>query len=266
MLMDRSKDGKYEESLIDFNKSLEIDQNNAEALSCRVMTLLDMGQREKSLADLNKLLEIHPYCEAGLTARILVYQRMGKYVDEFLKLSIIGLEIDFFATRNNGYIYSQLGQYEESITCLNKTLAIRSNDITSLCSRGSTYLKMANEAFLINRGYIYSEMDKYNESIADFNKSLEISPNNVMTLNAPYQKIGKHNESLADLNKSLEISPDFPDHIPILMHRGIAYYNLDMFEESLNDLNKFLESDPKNETALKYCKEIYQKTTGFKFF
>ncbi|CAG8480413.1 3772_t:CDS:2 [Cetraspora pellucida] len=228
---------RYEESLVDFNKTLEIDQNNAKALSHRGMTLLVMGRREESLADLNKSLEINPYCEAGLMARILTYQSMGKYVDELLKLSIVGLEIDFFATRRKGNIYNELGQYEESITCLNKTLAIRSND-----------------------------MGKYNESIADFNKSLEISPNNVMTLNAPYQNIGKHNESLADLNKSLEISPDCPDHKSILMQRGIAYYNLDMFKESFDDLNKFLESDPKNETALKYRKEIYRKTTSFKFF
>ncbi|CAG8504450.1 5470_t:CDS:1, partial [Cetraspora pellucida] len=52
--------GRYEESLADLNKSLEIRPNDATTLYTRGLTYQEMGRYEESLADLNKLLETRP--------------------------------------------------------------------------------------------------------------------------------------------------------------------------------------------------------------
>ena len=48
--------GGYKYSLVDLNKSLEIDPNNATALNNRELTYQLIGRYEESLADINKSL------------------------------------------------------------------------------------------------------------------------------------------------------------------------------------------------------------------
>ncbi|RIB08964.1 hypothetical protein C2G38_2269334 [Gigaspora rosea] len=216
--------GRYEESLADLNKSLEIDPNNTVVLNCRGLIYLKMCRYEESLANLNKTLEIDPNHGTALNNRGLTYQKMGRY--------------------------------EESLTDLNKSLEIDPNDVSTLCNRGLTYKKMGkykksladfnksleidpnNALALNNRGLTYPNTCRYEESLIDLNKSLEINPNNGTILNnraISYQMMGRYEESLADLNKSLEINPN---SALASTNRGEIYRKMGRHKEALSDLNK----------------------------
>nr|CAG8466104.1 1338_t:CDS:2 [Entrophospora candida] len=190
---------KYEESLADLTKSLEIDPNDAWALSSRGKTYCMMGKYEESLADLNKSLKIEPNDAWALGSRGKTYYMMGKYEESLADLTKL-LEIepnDTWALKLCGEASYMMGEYEESLAVLTKSLKIKPNDSWALSSRGKTYCMM----------------DKYEESLADLNKSLEIEPNNPQILSSrgiTYRMMGRFGESLADLTKSLEIEPRDP--------------------------------------------------------
>ena len=66
---------RYEESLADLNKSLEIESDNAWTLGSRGSTYRMMNRYEDSLADLTKALEIEPNNAFALES----YEKIGEY-------------------------------------------------------------------------------------------------------------------------------------------------------------------------------------------
>ncbi|RIB06073.1 hypothetical protein C2G38_542766 [Gigaspora rosea] len=160
--------GRYEESLVDLNKSLELEPNNAVALKNRGSTYLMVGRLEQSLSDLTKSLEIEPNDTWALINRGEVYRIMNRYEESLIDLTK-SLEIkpnDSLALGSRGATYRIMGRYKESLADLNKSLEIE-----------------PNYAFALrNRGVIYRVIGRYKESLADLNKSLEVEPNNAFAL------------------------------------------------------------------------------------
>ncbi|RIB23353.1 kinase-like domain-containing protein [Gigaspora rosea] len=71
--------GKYDESLINLNRLLDINPNNAITLSDRGLTYYVMGKYNESLTDYNKSLEIDPNNAITLIKRESTYRNMGRY-------------------------------------------------------------------------------------------------------------------------------------------------------------------------------------------
>ncbi|RIB16232.1 hypothetical protein C2G38_2190500 [Gigaspora rosea] len=158
--------GKYEESLIDLNKSLEIEANNANALSYRGATYFAMDRYEESLADLNKSLEIEPDNAFALKYRGATYYKVDRYEESLADLNK-SLKIepnDALALRFRGETYRIMRRYEESLADFNKSLTIRPENAIALKYSGATYYWM----------------DRYEESLADLNQSLKIEPNDAL--------------------------------------------------------------------------------------
>ncbi|RIB08488.1 hypothetical protein C2G38_2211541 [Gigaspora rosea] len=189
--------GKYNESLVDLTKSLDIEPNNAFALKSRGVVYYKMKEYDKSLADLDKSLEIEPDDAFALRCRGETYYWMDKFEESFADLNK-SLEIEpnsALTLTNRGNTYRMMDKYEESLSDLNKSLEIEPNNAFALRFRGNTYLLM----------------NRYEESLADLNKSLEIEPNNTFVLadrGETYRMMERYEESLADLNISLEIEPN----------------------------------------------------------
>ncbi|RIB05833.1 hypothetical protein C2G38_2047289 [Gigaspora rosea] len=184
--------GKYEESLIDLTKSLEIEANNANALRYRGATYLAMDRYEESLADLNKSLEIEPDNVFALKYRGATYRMLRRYEESLADLNkALGIEpIDGFALRYRGDIYRLMDKFKESLKDLNKSLEIEPDNAITLNFRGITYYRMG----------------RYEKSISDLNKSLKIEPNDAFALKVrgdTYRMMCRYEESLADFNQSL---------------------------------------------------------------
>ncbi|RIB20173.1 hypothetical protein C2G38_2035470 [Gigaspora rosea] len=261
---------KYEESLADLNKALEIEPYDTFALRFRGDTYRMLRRYYESHADLNKSLENDPENAVTIKYRGILFFDMDHYEGSIKDLNV-SLEIepnDALALRFRGNNYRMMARYEESLADFNKSLEIEPDNADSLKYRGYTYYKMdryeesladlnqslviePNDAFASRiRGEIYRMMDRYEESLADLNQSLEIEPNHTWTLNIRgriYCIMGRYTESLVDLNKSLEIKPNCED---ALCFRGVTYRMMGKYEESLADLDRSLKINPDNKWAL----------------
>ncbi|RIB24838.1 kinase-like domain-containing protein, partial [Gigaspora rosea] len=283
-------------SLADLNKSLEIEQYNAEALRNRGETYFMMNRYEESLADFNKSLKIEPYNAEALMSRKNIasvlrnrgetYRMMNKYEESLADLNK-SLEIESNnanALRNRGETYRMMNRYEESLADLNKSLAIDpyTSELVKLVTR-EKILEISNKlleiepyntealrsrnhlaSILRNRGETYRKINRYEESLANLNKSLEIEPNNANALRnrgKTYRNMNRYEESLADLNKSLEIEPNNAD---ALRSRGEIYRIMNGYDELLADFNKLLEIEPNNAEALRWQRIIGGWASGNK--
>ncbi|RIB05832.1 hypothetical protein C2G38_2148366 [Gigaspora rosea] len=193
--------GNYEESLIDLTKSLEIEANNANALSYRGATYFAMDRYKESLADLNKSLEIEPDNAFALKYRGAIYYSMDRYEESLADLnqSLIIKPNNASALRIRGETYRMMDRYEESLADLNQSLEIEPNNAITLKYLDSTYYWM----------------DRYDESLASLTQSLKIEPNDATALRIrgeTYLMMRMYEESLADLNQSLGIVPNDSRH------------------------------------------------------
>ncbi|RIB14890.1 hypothetical protein C2G38_2193796 [Gigaspora rosea] len=103
---------KYENSILDLDKLLEINPNDAFALTW----LIQDGQISRS--------KINPNDNAALNARGEIYRKIARYGEALTDLN------------------KMLGKYEEALADLIKSLYIKPNDAFALGSRGKTYCKM----------------------------------------------------------------------------------------------------------------------------
>ncbi|RIB19802.1 hypothetical protein C2G38_2244957 [Gigaspora rosea] len=209
---------KYEESLTDLNKSLELEPDNLSAIKSRVYTYRKLRKYEESLADLNILLNINPD---------------NAYDAEILKIS----PENAFALIIRGEVNKAINNVEEAVSDFNKSLKI----------------EPYNAFILRSRGVVYCELGNYENSLVDLNESLEIeSDNSVALKNRAYinRKMGRYEESLADLNKLLKIDPKNAYDAGILRSFDATYFKLNNYEESLTNLNKSLKIESKNVSAL----------------
>src|SRR5436190_443963 len=248
---------KFEKSLADLKKSLELDPNNAITLENRGITHYIVGNFEESLADLNKLLEINPNNAFALSCRGATNYELDNYEMSLADLSkSLEIESRNMSTIAGKEIYHMIIKYEEALEYFNKSLKIEPNNALELRNRGATLrvlglyeeklakFKKPLENSKENHAKINLKMGRYYEAFADLSKSLEIEPNNADGLKIrgeTYYLIGKDAESIEDLNQLLKIKPS---DVFALRVRGSAYYMMDKYEESLADLTKALEIDP----------------------
>ncbi|CAG8556974.1 17811_t:CDS:2, partial [Cetraspora pellucida] len=110
---------KYEESIVDFNKSLEVDESS---LGYRGITYTMLDQNGKSFTDLKN---VNVFLERGIT-----YLHSNRYKESLEDLCKV-LEIvpsNTLALVNRAIAYKKLYRYEESIVDLNKALEFEPNN------------------------------------------------------------------------------------------------------------------------------------------
>src|SRR5437879_5285942 len=77
-------------------------------------------------------------------------------------------------------VYFMLGQHDNALNDINKSLEIKPNDAIALSSKV----------------YVYLKLGQYDNALNDLNQSLEINPNDAITLSSRgyvYLKLGQYN-------------------------------------------------------------------------
>ena len=69
----RSRNGSYESAIADYTKSIEMDQDFAEAHYSRGSSFYEIGNYEEALADLNRAIDLDPKAARYYRQRSLVY-------------------------------------------------------------------------------------------------------------------------------------------------------------------------------------------------
>ncbi|MBU1014583.1 MAG: tetratricopeptide repeat protein [Bacteroidetes bacterium] len=154
---------QYDEALIDFQKSIELDSNFS-----------------------------HPYYNKGL-----IYIELNKYDEAILNLNLAisfdqSNDKDFFIKRAETYI--QLKRYENAIQDYNRVIVMGggntvlynhlgftnlmagSYDSAIMNFNKSILLDPKNESAYYNRGIAYTNLKKYDLAIQDYEKAIQLNP------------------------------------------------------------------------------------------
>ncbi|MBR0103583.1 MAG: tetratricopeptide repeat protein [Selenomonadaceae bacterium] len=124
---------EYDRALKDYNKALELEPDNQDALFSRASYYKNLKEDDKALTDLNKLLELNSnYNSTAYFDRGLIYYRLKNYqmaIQDYTKAIELNAKSD--STYNNrGVAYENLGQYDKALADYDKALELDPNDET----------------------------------------------------------------------------------------------------------------------------------------
>lgn len=184
---------KYPEALKDFDKALQYNLTNTDALIGRANTLSSLNQFEKAIPDYDSYISIKPENPSAWHWRGIAKYNCKKY-DEAITDFNKALEL-----QPNGYesfywrglsLYSK-GLSKEAILDLSKAIEIES-------SKSELYAW---------RGLIFYSLKNYNAAIADYTKALSINPNDMASLMnrvISYKITKEWEKAMNDLDNALQ--------------------------------------------------------------
>lgn len=199
---DYSKQGKYTLSLSNFNKSIELDPDDAEAYDKRGAVYGLLGQYNKAISDFNKAIELNPKCIQAYDNRGVAYGKLGQYdkaISDFNKA--IQLNPKFaVAYYDRGITYKDSGQLIKAIADFTETIELNPEYCDAYCERGITHA-------------ILSQRTK---AISDFTRGIELSPKGAklyLNRGVVYAYLKSLKDAKRDLFKAVELDPSLKTNV-----------------------------------------------------
>jgi tetratricopeptide (TPR) repeat protein len=229
---EQEKEGKPDEAIAYYNKSLEINPENSEPRINLGILFAKSGRTDEALSYFQKALEINPRDGNAYNGIGNVFYRTGKTddaIDNFRK----ALEIDpnySEAHYNLGNVLSQIGKADEALTHYKKAIELDPN-----------YCKAHN-----NMGNTLLQINQPDEAIYQYKKAIDCDPNfseAQYNLGYVFLQDGRSNEAIAFFKKALEINPNYTDAHNNL---GNALFQIGNIDEAIFHFQKALESDSNN--------------------
>ena len=260
--IDAILDSQFEDAIAYFDKILEKDPQNTQALTNKGVALGNLGKSSEAISLFDKVLEIDPNNLDALNNKGAALVALEKYDEALLyfdrilaidpenqsaKISKkIILNREFPSLMEKGIIAILDTQFEEAIAYFDKILEKDPQNIKALS----------------NKGVALGKLERDSEAIYQFDQVLEIDQNNTDALNnigAVLINLGSYNDALSYYDRVLAIDP--VDKIAVyskrkIMHSEIfgglqqiglvdtmaAYVHLSLHDSNGNLLN-YIESD-----------------------
>jgi tetratricopeptide (TPR) repeat protein len=263
LLQGNHNESLFNESLVYFNKTIEIDPNNSFAWTNKGYILNNLGKYDDSIQAYDKAIEIDPNDSPIWTGKGLVLSNCGKYHDAIIAYDkAIEINPDYpFAWTGRGLVLDNLGKYDEAIEAYNKAIEIDPNYSPTWTGKGLVLYKLGNYDDAIkaydkaieinpnssldwdNKGLALYSLGKYDDAMRAYDRAIEIDHNNSFAWNDKgfaFYDLGKYEEALKAYDKAIEINPNY----------SLAWYNrarihsiIDNKEQALSDLMRALELD-----------------------
>jgi tetratricopeptide (TPR) repeat protein len=182
--------GEYDKAIIEFEKSIQLDPNQADSYYYLGQCYLEKGIIQYNNKNILKAYSLYRKAYEISEQAIIQYE---KKIEEN--------PVDFDAYIKLGYIYETrslapfIDEYDKALNYFFKALEIFPE----------------NTWVLLNIGFIYLEKEDYHQAIDHFEKAEKISPQNTQIyyyLGLSYDKIGEKEKAVASFSKVIEIAPD----------------------------------------------------------
>jgi tetratricopeptide (TPR) repeat protein len=156
-----------------------------------------------------------------------------EYPDEGIKIANAVLETvtynsDFWQYK--GTLHNQIGEYEEALLALEKSLELNSFDTETL----------------INHAIALEALGNLNEATKTLEKAMEIEPSNIdvlLSLALIYGKTGRSVQAVELLQKVIELDPE---NTEAWYELAFSYENIQMLNESLEAYTKYIDLEPES--------------------
>jgi len=132
---------------------------------------------------------------------------------------------DYLAYFNRGVAFAKIGQYENAIRDYNAAIRLKPD-----------YVEAYN-----NRGNIYGQHGEYRLAIEDFNKVIALNPNYVKAYHnrgLALSELGRHTDALISFNEAIELQPDYAN---AYHNRAVVYFKMGEIKNGCLDAKKACE-------------------------
>ncbi len=246
--------GDFKNAIVDFNKALQVNKNDAQAYANRGKAKDELGDLKGALADLSKAIELAPekhgyYIHRGNT-KVKMRDLDGAIEDCNKAIGLAANDAALFAHRAG--IYQLAGKFDKSIADFTKAIS----------------LKPGYGLYYMHRADVYSLKKDKAKTLQDVATALKLEPNNVkyMTLKGIYA-IGFGDKQLAvsSFEKAIKINPSYYEPYQKLAE---IYDAEGKFELALDNFNKAIstyDADPGKKLASLYNSRgtVYGKKKAF---
>jgi tetratricopeptide (TPR) repeat protein len=219
---------RYDDALADFNRAIELDPEDAWAISLRGAIYHDLGHYDEAFADASRAVELRPKSAQYITSRGEVRMHLDQYDDALADFSrAIELNPKYArAFAHRGDLHKYLRHYEESLADYNRAIELAPKEDWIMVGRAGTYhdlgryddaLAELSRAIELDpkyarafarRGDVHRHLGHYEESLADYNRAIELAPDNVQNISQRgeiHRLLGQHDDALADFNRASEL-------------------------------------------------------------
>ena len=189
------------------------------------------------------------------------------------------LNVELYRMRGSSYFF--MDDYDSAYLNYSLALNLDSKDAKTLSAMARLFLgkgsvKQAKsyieQALIIEQnnaqihlicGNIYAKEENYLDAEAEFRKTISIDNSsfeaynnlaNILVINREFEK------AILIYTKALEINPNNSN---ILLHRGVAKFQINEKDEGLIDLSQSIRINPENSKAYWYRASMYQKSNKF---
>jgi len=159
----------------------------------------------------------------------------------------------WLAYYNRAHAYTSLGDYQQALKDLDKTIQYNPKYTQAYYIRAIDYIGLGDYQQAVEdlditikfdpqsaqtyhiRANVYAKMEDHHEALRDLDKVIEIDPDNFTAYNdrgLSYYALGKLKEAIADYSKAILLNPN---HSEYYYNRGIAYFELGENSEAIGD-------------------------------
>jgi tetratricopeptide (TPR) repeat protein len=221
---------KYEESIADYDKAIELNPNFAQVWGMRGTAKAILQRHEEAITDFDKAIELDPNLLQAWGARGTTKEGLQRYEEAITDYDkAIELDPNFAETwEMRGGVKLYLQKYEEAIPDFDKAIELNPN---------------LAKAWL-NRGAAKGTLQRYEEAIADFDKAIELNSNHTQAWGARGDikvQLQKLEEAITDYDKAIELNPNFAE---AWSSRGTTLTRLGRYDQALENFNQAVHLDP----------------------
>jgi len=220
----------YEQAIIDYNRSIELDPNYVDPYHNRSIVYLMMDNYGQSLIDCNKTITLAPDFMPAYINRGITYTGLRHYDLAAADYTTV-LELtpeNFYAYYNRGNTNLWTSKYEDAIADYSQTIALQPDFV----------------AAHVNRGVVNTQMDKFEEAIVDYTHAIELNPSYTLAYyNRAFvhRKLGNGEAAIADYTKVIELNTEHPF---VYHNRADAYMAIGDSERFEEDYGRAFISAP----------------------
>jgi tetratricopeptide (TPR) repeat protein len=202
--------GYWKNSIILFNHTLKVTDDNCLAYKNRGGAYRDLGNYEQAIEDYGRAIEINPGYADAYFNRGVAYNGLGNYeqaIEDFNRA--IEIKPDFaYAYYNRGVVYNGIGNYRQAIDDFGRAMKMKA-------VYADTYY---------NRGLAYAHIGNYDQAIEDFNRAIEIKPSYATAYfnrGVAYTRLGNNNLAVNDLKTAAKLGHEKAKNF--LISQGISW-------------------------------------------
>lgn len=209
--------GRYEEAIEAYNKAIELNGNNIDISSAKMISALQLERLEEAIESYDNAMDIHKSDVDG------DHNEWTKYIIREMELRREDAAINY---NNNGCDLSRVEKYEEALEEHNKAIRLDPYNIYFLKEKADVLLKLGrgdeaievfdevialepdNDKSYSSKGYILAKLGRYEESIVEYERAIELHPNYACLYKNKgdgLREIGRDEEAMRCYDKAIEI-------------------------------------------------------------